>query len=142
MPLIQRQQSITVELRVRSDQEIDKQAARSVIALLAASSGMRLKRSSSRPPDRFIQIPFDGNAIFAQERIHKIFGAAGSGNQLGEYRCSHDQASTAKCRFEGGLSGSAYRRVILPQGNDNVGIDGRRHADGLDCGKQRLESCV
>src|ERR1017187_115459 len=67
-PLIQREQAIAADVGMGAYQEVGKNAARTVIALLAAPFRIGLKCPASRPPNWLIQVPIDCDSVFVQQR--------------------------------------------------------------------------
>src|SRR5258708_7912750 len=111
-----------------ADQEIRKNAARTLIALLATPFRIGLERSTGRPPNWFIQVPINYDSVFFQQRTHKSFGAFGSGDEFGKYRGSDDQTPSTEGRFQSRLCGQTQSGVICPQRDDHVGINGCGHS--------------
>src|SRR5258707_13213583 len=108
---------------MRADQEIRKDAARTVIALLATPFRIGLERSTCRPPNWFIEVPIDYDSVFFQQRTHKSFGALGSGDEFGKNWGGDDQSPSTERRFQSCLCGQAQSGIICPQGDDHVGIN-------------------
>ena len=124
-PFIEREQPIAAGMGVGADQEVSEEASRSVIKLLAPSLGIGLESSTGRAPDGFIQIPIDRDSVFFQKQADKVFGATRGGNEFGEDRGGDDKVSTFEGRIQGGLRVATEGSVAVPQGDDDVGIDGR-----------------
>jgi hypothetical protein len=84
--VVKGKKAITLLKSVRADKKVGEDAAGAGLALLAAAISVGLKRAASGPPDRFIQIPLDGDSGIFEERIEKPVISAGAGHQLGKYR--------------------------------------------------------
>jgi len=67
--VVERKKAVTLLKSVCADKKVGEDAAGAGLALLAAATSVGLKRAAGGPPDRFIQIPLDGDSgIFRATR--------------------------------------------------------------------------
>lgn len=106
-----------------ADQEVGQEPTGTVIALFSTAFGIRPKGSAGGAPDGLIQVPIDSDSVFFQERSYKILGSTRTCNELGKYRGGDDEISTMKSRVQSFFCGLAEVGIVVPQGDDHVGID-------------------
>jgi hypothetical protein len=95
---------------------------------MSSSAGsVRLKRSACGSPDSLVQNPVDRYARFAEEGIKKCLTSTRESQELSEDRGGNDEISLPQCCIESALGQRVESDVLVPQRNDNVGVNRGGH---------------
>ncbi len=124
---VQGQEAVVVRCGVSADQKVSENAARAEVAMLSTPVRIAPEGVAGRSPHIFAELPINRNSRVVKKCANEIFGASGSGDQFGENRGGHDEISALEGGFERGTSGSCRLRVLVPQGNNNIGVDRGGH---------------